>query len=423
MELCERERPLFVDSNLGTHLAISVSPDITVTLLKDKLACEHVHCFPNFGDIKAHKLMVKRKSFLYHLPDSMVIKYAFQGLSCSWFIHMETTNLFETQEVSLPSELQQTTVHGTHQKAEPLKVNSNASSRQLLIFQDQRKESSTIHKGLTETGVLASDVKKNRDHYASGGSLKETAVGESACSAKGMKISEPDSGLHLNKRKHKKDDNTPEFQVSDENGKQHLSKYMNSCRTVTPSCSLSENTSITGIIFRYFSESDEVSSCSCRYKNTTETEKTTKIRKRSNAHNVCSSYAAELDAEQSDQGSFNVKKRKKVSNFMAMDESKSNQCGTKETVDSAMVNSTPTSTPRMFSLHSPLDKSMNASSGISHRIKVGNRLVQAATNIRLSASMRKSPISLLNHQSRRCMSSNSRQPVRHLVFEINDTNI
>ncbi|KAI0488779.1 hypothetical protein KFK09_028618 [Dendrobium nobile] len=85
--------PLFVDTNLGTHFALSVSQDITAGDLKGKLIMEHFSCFPNLGKIKVHGLMVKKKSFFYHLSDSMAIKHVFEELSGTWLLHLNASSM------------------------------------------------------------------------------------------------------------------------------------------------------------------------------------------------------------------------------------------------------------------------------------------------------------------------------------------
>ncbi|XP_058111875.1 uncharacterized protein LOC131255196 [Magnolia sinica] len=54
---------------------------------------EHYLCFPNLGEVKVHALMVKRKSCFYHLPESLLIKNAFQGSKGSWFLRMSATQV------------------------------------------------------------------------------------------------------------------------------------------------------------------------------------------------------------------------------------------------------------------------------------------------------------------------------------------
>ncbi|KAL6975188.1 hypothetical protein U1Q18_023983 [Sarracenia purpurea var. burkii] len=83
------EVPIFKDSNLGTHFAIHVNPNIAAGDFKREIEKAHLNCFPEVGEIKVNGLMVKRKSCLYHLPDSFPMKHAFQGSKGTWFIHVE----------------------------------------------------------------------------------------------------------------------------------------------------------------------------------------------------------------------------------------------------------------------------------------------------------------------------------------------
>ncbi|XP_043690395.1 uncharacterized protein LOC122641131 isoform X2 [Telopea speciosissima] len=78
---------VFTDTNLGTHLVLAVSPDITA----GEIGKEHHTCFPKFGEIKVNALMVKRKSYFYHLPNFVPIKNAYQGLRGTWFLHVEAS--------------------------------------------------------------------------------------------------------------------------------------------------------------------------------------------------------------------------------------------------------------------------------------------------------------------------------------------
>ncbi|ERN19250.1 uncharacterized protein LOC110008403 isoform X1 [Amborella trichopoda] len=104
-------KPVFIDSNLGTHLAIIVSPNDSVGNLKRILREEHPLSFPNLGEIMVQALMVKRKSYFYHLPDSLPIKSALEGLRGSWFLFMDAI-LMELPEVSKGNVISDT-VRGT----------------------------------------------------------------------------------------------------------------------------------------------------------------------------------------------------------------------------------------------------------------------------------------------------------------------
>ncbi|CAK7354754.1 unnamed protein product [Dovyalis caffra] len=82
------EVAVFTDTNMGTHIAMGISPDIIVADFKRELEKRHIDCFPELGEIKVYELMVKRKNCFYHLPESLPIKYAFQGLKGNWFLHV-----------------------------------------------------------------------------------------------------------------------------------------------------------------------------------------------------------------------------------------------------------------------------------------------------------------------------------------------
>ncbi|XP_065875175.1 uncharacterized protein [Euphorbia lathyris] len=79
---------VFTDTNIDTHIAMPVSPDITATDFKRELERRHLSFFPALGEIEAHEVMVRRKNCFYHLTESLPIKYAFQGLKGRWFLHV-----------------------------------------------------------------------------------------------------------------------------------------------------------------------------------------------------------------------------------------------------------------------------------------------------------------------------------------------
>ncbi|KAK6149410.1 hypothetical protein DH2020_016935 [Rehmannia glutinosa] len=82
-------KPVFVETNFGTRLAVSVSPDITAKEFMRELERAHLNCFPEFGRIRVKALMVKQKSHCYHLSESLPLKYAFLGSNGTWFLQME----------------------------------------------------------------------------------------------------------------------------------------------------------------------------------------------------------------------------------------------------------------------------------------------------------------------------------------------
>nr|GLL32675.1 uncharacterized protein LOC109172011 [Ipomoea trifida] len=79
---------VFIDTDLDTHLAMMVSDLDTVSDLKKKIVLEHLQCLPEMGEITIHSVKVKRKGRFYHLPDSMLVKTAFQGTQRNWFLYV-----------------------------------------------------------------------------------------------------------------------------------------------------------------------------------------------------------------------------------------------------------------------------------------------------------------------------------------------
>lgn len=97
----DHEAAVFTDTNLGTHLAMSISPDTIIGDFQRELERTHSSCFPKFGEIKVYAVTVKRKSCFYHLPSSMPIKYAFQHQKGAWFLHIEARTLKCSDEACL----------------------------------------------------------------------------------------------------------------------------------------------------------------------------------------------------------------------------------------------------------------------------------------------------------------------------------
>ncbi|KAJ6733649.1 hypothetical protein OIU74_005435 [Salix koriyanagi] len=82
------EVAVFTDTNMDTHIAMGISPDITVADFKRELEKMHFNCFPKMGVVKVYELKVRRNNCFYHLPESLPVKYAFQGLKGNWFLHV-----------------------------------------------------------------------------------------------------------------------------------------------------------------------------------------------------------------------------------------------------------------------------------------------------------------------------------------------
>ncbi|KAK1440204.1 hypothetical protein QVD17_06029 [Tagetes erecta] len=83
------EVAVFIDTSLGSHVLISVSPHLTVSEFKKKFEAMHLNCYPGIGNIKVDGLMVKKRSHLYHLPESMPIKHAFERSKKAWFLYAQ----------------------------------------------------------------------------------------------------------------------------------------------------------------------------------------------------------------------------------------------------------------------------------------------------------------------------------------------
>ncbi|KAL6969339.1 hypothetical protein U1Q18_029055 [Sarracenia purpurea var. burkii] len=94
---------VFIDTTLGTHLAMIVSDTDTVSDLKKKIMSEHPRCFPSFGEIKVCSLKVKRKRYFYLLSDSMLVKSAYEGAKKSWFLSVDASSLQQCGDNQLSS--------------------------------------------------------------------------------------------------------------------------------------------------------------------------------------------------------------------------------------------------------------------------------------------------------------------------------
>ncbi|KAG5396977.1 hypothetical protein IGI04_018791 [Brassica rapa subsp. trilocularis] len=96
------EVAVFVETNLGTRIAMTVSLDITSPDFKRKLEETHASCLPTLGEIRVHALMVHRKSQFYYIAQSVPIKFIFRdNHSKPWFIHAEATLVNRPQEPSI----------------------------------------------------------------------------------------------------------------------------------------------------------------------------------------------------------------------------------------------------------------------------------------------------------------------------------
>ncbi|RHN69307.1 hypothetical protein MtrunA17_Chr3g0123261 [Medicago truncatula] len=111
---------VFIDTNLDTHLALTVSDHDTVSDLKKLIVSEHASCFPKIGQIQIHGIKVKRNGHFYHLSDSMVVRSAFIGVNKSWFLSVDVSAL----EDSRPNE--KLLPHGSLRQVESIGIVNNA---------------------------------------------------------------------------------------------------------------------------------------------------------------------------------------------------------------------------------------------------------------------------------------------------------
>ncbi|XP_019196434.1 PREDICTED: uncharacterized protein LOC109190414 isoform X2 [Ipomoea nil] len=102
MESSSIESPIFTETDLGTRLAVPISPDATAREFKRVFERAHLNCFPKLGDIKVNGLMVQRKSFFYHLSDTLPLRYAFQYLKGNWFLRVKVCHSSVPDKLGAP---------------------------------------------------------------------------------------------------------------------------------------------------------------------------------------------------------------------------------------------------------------------------------------------------------------------------------
>ncbi|XP_065875177.1 uncharacterized protein [Euphorbia lathyris] len=65
---------VFTDTNIDTHIAMPVSPDITATDFKRELERRHLSFFPALGEIEAHEVMGLKGRWFLHVGVHLVEK-------------------------------------------------------------------------------------------------------------------------------------------------------------------------------------------------------------------------------------------------------------------------------------------------------------------------------------------------------------
>ncbi|WOL19191.1 hypothetical protein Cni_G27988 [Canna indica] len=528
------ETAVFVDTNLGTRFALSVPDNITAGDLKGKLKYEHNSCFPTLGKIIVHSLMVKQKSFFYHIPDSMLIKEACQGLG-TWFLRIDASRLADItlQQEEMPPSINHIRRQDSCSHAETANPDVNKvlplsnlippsnsvcckPGDQFLctkIAMDHKIEGSTSnifdsHNSLKTMGftisatnmrnhageiegdcsrcnegkvdVISSLIKRRKLPQNSQGNVTDR---EAVTIYKSVLSSGFDSGKEVIKGNAMMDEapcanqkNIDQLSTQPERGQ----KENSFSREAAPSVNLSEEISVNGIIWRYFSNIDEVNSGGTLNKNVRDMESASlqlnsmlNIKKsplieetgcatkevqyladcdgfnesQSDCDTACSFIVTPSGANQvCPMSNVNTKNDKdkltasgdkkqpktipssvKNNNFVGSwstyqannntsHKSKSQRASSR--VNRKLVFSTPHLTPK-FSAQG-YKKSTRMLSSNSNRCEVGKRLVQAANKICSSGSAKKSPRSLIS-QHGNMSTPDSIIIVKRFSFEINDS--
>ncbi|KAG0490781.1 hypothetical protein HPP92_007644 [Vanilla planifolia] len=79
-------RTIFVDTSIGTHLAVAVSIHDAIGDVKAKIKADHALCFQEVGEITITAIKVRRRRLFYSLADAMPVVNAFEGVIGSWFM-------------------------------------------------------------------------------------------------------------------------------------------------------------------------------------------------------------------------------------------------------------------------------------------------------------------------------------------------
>uniref|UniRef100_A0A803Q6U0 Uncharacterized protein n=1 Tax=Cannabis sativa TaxID=3483 RepID=A0A803Q6U0_CANSA len=244
--------PIFADTNLGTRIAMAVPPDITAVDFKRKF--ERVHCkyFAGSGEIEVCGLMVKKKSRFYYLPDSIPMKYAFQGVRGNWFLHVEaktSAKCFGTCLLGLAVEnsfasADKSSTKGERKKYQDIEVQSHKSTLE----------------GSRCDGVSNKKTKRERkerflDYNANENGIKCTSSDTKTEVVNASKISDHSTLV--------KEVEPPYPQAS-------------TSMTEVPSEIFSKAKSVTSLIKRYFPHSNEINN----FSSPASSDATSKIRKR-----------------------------------------------------------------------------------------------------------------------------------------------
>ncbi|KAM3318631.1 hypothetical protein ACQJBY_036035 [Aegilops geniculata] len=85
----------FLETSLGTRLAVSFPAASTTADLKRRVSHEHGATFPDIGQIAVQSIMVESRDLWFHLADSMAVRDAFRfhGVNQAWHLQVDAALL------------------------------------------------------------------------------------------------------------------------------------------------------------------------------------------------------------------------------------------------------------------------------------------------------------------------------------------
>ncbi|PIA58187.1 hypothetical protein AQUCO_00500249v1 [Aquilegia coerulea] len=305
--------------------------------------------------------MVKRSSCYYYVPDSILVKDVFQGWKRPWVLHVDVTPSNHSDEPYLSERLAANiSENAESQKPENhitcLKTEDKGREREESISFEGIEEKFRAHVNITAVNRKTTNKKHSPEKVEDG--INEICV-------------------HV----HGRAEEVFSQQLSDIPNGKNLGEQMTSLPTVeTPTVSMSEVASVTGLLTRYFPEDDEVKS----YDDTSSCAIGNESGARDLLHNPPKANINEHDSNLLIYGTPQSRAR---------------------------------SPPNRFSFTSPADPSPVPSRGKMGRTEVGKRLLVAANDLRISASKKNLPITICQSKDRKLLSSLERT----LVFELSDS--
>ncbi|KAL5699891.1 hypothetical protein ACHQM5_030722 [Ranunculus cassubicifolius] len=134
----EREKMEFmvvlIDTNLDTHIALSLHPHTTAGDLKCIIEKEHPGAFPDVGAITVDAIKVKRRKVFFHLSELVPVESAFVGLAKkNWSLYVDAT-VCSNQPEKLKEE-----VDSVRDVADSLKVENHEDNQGNLSTKSSEK--------------------------------------------------------------------------------------------------------------------------------------------------------------------------------------------------------------------------------------------------------------------------------------------